>query len=353
MRYSKRERHATRSMLFVAIVALVPGCDGQPSGLPASPRNDRIRGPGVDCDCLQDTNRPVIVWGDQNSSDDDLPLTDGLVIDARGQTFNIAERRDGIMLRADRRVDNISFVGGNFIGVFDPRTWSDWSAAKRVYGLRVEQLGDVEVCGVSVQNVGDGIKVRSSRGAYEVRHCYLKGCMDDAIECDDLRTFTVDDVLIESAHVCFAFREHKDARGTVDGGGKLISISNTLAALVPQQAVYKGKSPGHGGFIKYSTNQNGHRRPRIKLRNNIWMASQDANYNSLSLDPMGDVILSENNTLIWTGEGDFPEPLPTGWTLSRDRTLWDDAVANWKRRHGIVENGGQGLQGAVQRESQR
>jgi len=42
-----------------------------------------------------------------------------------------------------------------------------------------------------------------------------------------------------------------------------------------------------------------------------------------------------NNVVVWLGEGDFPGELPTDcFTITRERAVWDDAVAEWTAAYG-------------------
>ena len=69
------------------------------------------------------------------------------------------------------------------------------------------------------------------------------------------------------------------------------------------------------------------------LRNNVFLATQEPNHTGLDLTAEGAVVESTNNTIVWLGEGDFPEDVPPGWTLTRDIRVWEEARAKWLERH--------------------
>ena len=46
--------------------------------------------------------------------------------------------------------------------------------------------------------------------------------------------------------------------------------------------------------------------------------------------------LAETRVLGDLGPGNYPAPLPTCFTVTKDRSVWDAAVADWKRRHPAV-----------------
>jgi len=45
----------------------------------------------------------------------------------------------------------------------------------------------------------------------------------------------------------------------------------------------------------------------------------------------------EDVTLVWLGSGPYPGNVPAGCRLSTDRAVYEDAVADWKARHGIAD----------------
>ena len=42
---------------------------------------------------------------------------------------------------------------------------------------------------------------------------------------------------------------------------------------------------------------------------------------------------SSDLTIVWLGQGSFPEPLPACFTVTTDKTVWDNAVAAWNAAH--------------------
>jgi hypothetical protein len=63
-----------------------------------------------------------------------------------------------------------------------------------------------------------------------------------------------------------------------------------------------------------------------------WSGGSDLS--NTCLDPRGLVTESADNTVAWLGEGEYPRlPLPPGWTLTRDRRVWERALPDWKPRH--------------------
>jgi hypothetical protein len=54
--------------------------------------------------------------------------------------------------------------------------------------------------------------------------------------------------------------------------------------------------------------------------------------------PPGKLSGCANNVMVWLGPGDFPTTLPDCFTVTKDRTVWDNAVADWLARHPDVAN---------------
>ena len=83
---------------------------------------------------------------------------------------------------------------------------------------------------------------------------------------------------------------------------------------------------GHGGFFKWDA-----KATSLALQDNIFMVEQDSDTGTLA---MPDRIAScSNNVMVWLGSGPFPKALPSCFTVTTNRAVWDDAVAAWKANH--------------------
>jgi len=52
--------------------------------------------------------------------------------------------------------------------------------------------------------------------------------------------------------------------------------------------------------------------------------------------PPGQLQDCANNVMVWLGPGSFPATLPSCFTVTTDRSVWDNAVADWLARHPTV-----------------
>jgi hypothetical protein len=48
--------------------------------------------------------------------------------------------------------------------------------------------------------------------------------------------------------------------------------------------------------------------------------------------------VAQNVTLVWTGPGDYPAPVPQGVQVTKDRAVWDAARSEWLAHHGYPAN---------------
>ena len=88
---------------------------------------------------------------------------------------------------------------------------------------------------------------------------------------------------------------------------------------------------GNGQFFKWSdlaTN--------LELDNNVFLAEQVSQEGAGSMGMPSSLVSCANNVMVWLGAGPYPAPLPACFTVTTDRSVWDNAVAAWKTRHGVT-----------------
>ena len=114
-----------------------------------------------------------------------------------------------------------------------------------------------------------------------------------------------------------------------DGRGNTWIVRDSLIRLQPMPTVYKGEAPGHGKFFKWDKEGLG---PRLDLHNNIFRVDQPPNGGDLGV-PEEYLGSCSNNIVVWLGEGEYPDPLPSCFTVTTDKSVWDAAVSVWKANH--------------------
>jgi hypothetical protein len=192
--------------------------------------------------------------------------------------------------------------------------------------------------GVRVRNTHDGIGVygdfAAGTGVCHIRNCWLRDIHDDAIENDDWHELHVLDTLVDGTYTFLSCQNHG-----LDGvlPERVITVENSVIRLRPFPGGYKTRSTDsvHGQIYKSQDNA-----PGLFMRD-VVIASE------LFRDPVDGPRLPERSgrivdhyedvTLVWLGRGRYPGNVPAGCRVSQDRSVYEDAVADWKARHGVVD----------------
>jgi hypothetical protein len=259
--------------------------------------------------------------------DDRTGLAANAIIDARAASWPQVD--DYAVLIGGG--DGWCWTGGRIEGFWDDQTsWADMHGR-----TAFEDYGGAHtvVEGLWLKNYGDGWKPRITADDWTLRRSHFIHMRDDCLENDYERGGLVDDVFFEGCYNAFSARPNTDLLGTYSGADKVWTIQNSLVWLEPMAQVYKGTSPNTSGFFKWDKSSYDSS-PRLVLRNNVFRADMVPADGNLCLGPPGKLDASVNNVMVWLGQGEYPcFPLPSGWTLTTDRRVWDDAVAVWRERH--------------------
>jgi hypothetical protein len=228
-------------------------------------------------------------------------------------------------------------LGGAVLGQYD-RNWT-WDQVHDVNnaGLVFENR-QLTVDGLRVDNVADGIRPQEG-GAFHIRNVWMSHIRDDCIENDHLQDGLVEDSLFDGCYVAFSARPsaEKIANGR-NGSANVWRIQRSLVRLEAMVGPPEGSADGlgHGGFFKW------HRwdepdesfSPALALHGNVFMAERVGQVGAERMGiPPGRLASCSDNVMVWLGPGDYPAPLPACFTVTKDRAVWDAAVADWKRRH--------------------
>ncbi len=192
--------------------------------------------------------------------------------------------------------------------------------------------------GVYIDQIGDGIKVRLGEDSgqagiaepFIVRGVWLRDIRDDCIESDWQAGALIEDSLLDGCYVVFATEKRPGA--STNGSNNTWEIKNTLAYMHDQIGVYKGESPGHGKFFKWDDTS-----PKWKMYNSILRVDSDFSSSSNQFNfRLEKLVDCSNNILVWLGDGPFPGTVPSCFTITKDKSVWDNAVRDWKTRHGYI-----------------
>jgi hypothetical protein len=209
-------------------------------------------------------------------------------------------------------------------------------------GLAFENAA-LTVDGLRVDNVTDGVRPRDG-GDFTIRNVWLSYVRDDCIENDHLHGGLVEDSLFDGCFVGFSARPSPPIIASgYDGAANVWTIRRSLVRLeaMPGPPGTSADGRGHGGFFKWHLWDDPARSlsPRLALHDNVFLVERAGNLPEDRMGvPPGKLASCSNNVVVWLGSGEYPAALPACFTLSRDRAVWDAAVADWHRRHAYLRD---------------
>jgi hypothetical protein len=292
---------------------------------------------GINTDnCLNGNGPYISLSGIQQTRFDTRAnlLKNYTVIDATSAQFN-AVNNYPVMVYGGT---GVCWHGGAVQGNYPPTaTWDTMHGTTAVdvssQKIMVEDL--------RVDDYGDGVSFNENSFEFTLRRAYFSYIRDDCVQNDYLHAGLVDDSLFDGCYSAFSARTYAGQPNVTDGSTNVWTIQNSLVRLQPMEKVYKdrGTIPGHDGFFKWDLAHNWG--PQLALHNNIFRVDQDANNVGLGL-PAGKLKECANNTIVWLGRGSYPAQIPASFngqpcfTITTDKTVWDNAVTAWKSAHSDV-----------------
>lgn len=306
--------------------------------------------------CLNELYGPLVdVQGTVNVDNDWFNSPDGTRLDARGDVFTseiypeiLAQYPVDIRVRDGRPVSetDVCWVGGT-IRSTNPLdiTWQD---SKNGKGDGVgSHNNSLIVDGARIHNAHDGIALWTRDGGrpevyWQVRNTWVTYNRDDCIEDDFYFGGLVDDSLFDG---CFVFLS---TRGGTTDYGQTVTVRDSLVRMQQMPGPYGYDDPsvmGHGEIFKTSQYA-----PDVVLENNIFLVEglakttappeywREQNFNLLGFNRKN-IVSCSNNIIIWLGEGEYPGDIPYNdacVTVTKDRTVWDNARAKWLAEHPLV-----------------
>ena len=224
-------------------------------------------------------------------------------------------------------------AGGKVQGTYDRNLGWDAMHDMNNAGVRFEN-DNFLVDGVRVDNVEDGIRPIGNN--FTIRQSWLSYIRDDCVENDDVRGGLIEDSLFDGCYVILAERPTAPmiAKGR-DGRNDTVVMRNNLLRLEPQPKPRKGlySDFGSGNLFKWSDLST-----KLDLHDNIFLAEKLGQGGKDSMILPKTLTNCSNNIMVWLGPGSFPATLPSCFTITTDRTVWDNAVADWIARHPNVPN---------------
>jgi hypothetical protein len=274
--------------------------------------------------CFDNRKPTITLTGSQPTYDRRTGTPNNTFMDARSASWRAEPgARAAVRMGAG---SSICWHGGRVIGTASP-TSTSWSSYHDTYAFSLNGPGFV-IENAYAENVGDGVKWFDVADNWTVRRVHLKDMHDDCVETDWMKSGLIRDVLFEGCYVFLATRPNSSVSGS--GAANTVTVDGAVVWMKPTQTVYSGPSPSTSAILKIDES----RSPRLVLKNIVLRVDVKPGVSNACLNPANLVKQSVNNTVVWLGSGDYPcLPLPPGWTLTRDKGVYDRAVADWKARN--------------------
>jgi hypothetical protein len=225
----------------------------------------------------------------------------------------------------------VCLSGGDVLGQYDRSlTWDQMHSLNNA-GVRFENPS-LTVEYIRVDDVTDGI--RPIAGPFTIRGVWLSYVRDDCVENDHLQPGLIDDSLFDGCYVGLSERPSLAIINSgYDGRNDLLVVQNSLIRLQPMPGPRGGASTdlGNGQFFKWDDLAT-----KLELHDNVFMAEQVGQSGPDTMGVPSSLLSCSNNIMVWLGGGTYPAPLPPCFTVTSDRSVWDNAVVAWKTRHGAT-----------------
>jgi hypothetical protein len=314
------------------VTASPPGVTAQPRATPAFPAPPPAPGTSA---CL-DRSTVVAERGRIASAYTVGALRSGVTYDLR-QVVSTAYPFDALYplefgkIRHGKGLNppaaNLCIVGGTVLGQ-QPRDLT-WQQVKRSHdgdALRVQGQAWYVVDGLRADNVEDGVAPFGD--GFVGRNLYFTYIRDDCIENDAISTGYVSDSLFDGCFMGLSERPSKGFDRSPPRPTDAFVLDGVLLRLEPMPHQKAAGGRGNGQLFKWSKWSN-----RLVLRNSTFLVEQKS-VNGAKPMAFPEGTVAKNVTLVWTGPGEYPAPLPDGVKVTKDRTVWEAARATWLRRHG-------------------
>ncbi len=221
---------------------------------------------------------------------------------------------------------DICVAGATIRGDYDRQL--GWAAMHDMNNAAVAFASPTTIDGVRIDDVTDGLRPRGT-GPFTIVESWLSYVRDDCVENDHYESGTIDDSLFDGCYV--AVSERASAGSSDDGRGGLLTIRRSLLRLEPMPGPRDGSASdlGNGEFFKWDDHAT-----QLAIYDDVFLAEKvgESGPDTMGI-PAGRLAACARNVMVWLGPGDYPASLPPCFQVTKDRAVWDDAVARWKEAH--------------------
>ena len=251
------------------------------------------------------------------------PLPDGMLLDARGLVMKGQEHYPINWYGNGRG----RWIGGHVEGTWDELT-TPWTDAYHSFTGMIAGWPYPVVEGFRCHNYGDPVRFNQPEVVYfEQRWGWYTNMHDDGFgENDRQKNGLIEDCLVDGCHV--GYSQRRDKTWTSTGNANSVTIRRSLIRLAPFALTSEPTKPNtHGGFFKVDT-RDPTSNPWLHFEDLVVCARMNAATGDLDLNPSKRTT-AKNCVVVWLGAGEYPvRPLPVGWTLTRDASVWEKAKAD-------------------------
>jgi hypothetical protein len=223
--------------------------------------------------------------------------------------------------------ERLCVIGGEVVGQQSRSlTWQQVKHQHDGDGMRVVAGDWYVVDGLRVDNVEDGFAPFGD--GFVGRNLYFTYIRDDCIENDAIAGGYVADSLFDGCSMGLSERPSSGFDPTPPAPGETFTMDRVLLHVQPMPRDENTSDHlGNGQLFKWSKWSN-----HLVLRDSVfWVERVSMNGARAMGFPEGTV--AHNVTLVWTGPGNYPAAVPHGVTVTKDRTVWDNARRSWLARH--------------------
>jgi len=242
---------------------------------------------------------------------------------------------------------NFLVTRAHVIGDFDPiAPWHVWKGIADGDGLRVEGTKQVNIKDVVIENMEDGFAPRTQEDDekdvnFRISQTAFFRIHDDIVENDAVKNLEMYDIFGEG-HSFYS------ARGNANPDAK-VSIKKAVVELM--LLPHQGRISGQTGDYRFNT-EGGYPFPdglgngqllklesqgksgQMHIADSVFLINRasTSSMSAMSFEPKNGVTY-ENVTIVWLGEGEYPFAAPPGVTITRDRSMFDRAKADFFERY--------------------
>jgi hypothetical protein len=244
-------------------------------------------------------------------------------------------------INIDTDAARLCWLGGEVYGsIPDSMTWEDAHDLNQPC-IRVVATEWVVVDGLRCDNTDDGIRPRETETGGQdltmtIRNTYLTRIRDDCLENDGIVGGLLRDNLWDGCNTGISLRP-SEGQGTFEQPeDETLVLDRMLIGL--RLSPHEEGGVGENALFKWSDSAN-----RLVIRCSIFkvdavsLNGPEAMAIPATIDDRA--CPDRPTTLVWLGEGTYPGSLPGGIVVTSDVGVWEEAVADWKCRHGLAATG--------------